>query len=467
MTAMAEPQQHTAANIRLYRAVWRWHFYAGLFVIPFLVILAASGLGMLFVTGVSPEYGEWLEVEARSGTLGVADQIAKAEAWHPGGRLGKYVTPWGPGRPALVRIDLPAGNRMLAIDPHGGEILRDTPETGTWNEFLTNLHGELLIGGNGGVGDAVMEIAASLGITMLATGLYLWWPRNGRGLLASLKPDLSLRGRALWKSLHESVGIWMSVFLLFFLVSGLAWSGVWGGRMVQAWSTFPAQKWDDVPLSDQTHAGTNHGAAKEVPWTLEQTPLPESGSAAGVEGLPHGVPVTTQALVALGRDIGFEGRFQISAPTDETGVWTLSQDSMSYDSTNPTADRTVHVDQYTGRILADVKFADYPFFGKVMAIGIALHEGQLGWWNVALNALFCLAVIFACVSGAVMWWKRRPAGRFAAPVYPREFRLTAGVCAIALVLGLAFPMGGAAILAFALIDALLPRRLKEAGFQNT
>ena len=47
--------------------------------------------------------------------------------------------------------------------------------------------------------------------------------------------------------------------------------------------------------------------------------------------------------------------------------------------------------------------------------GIALHEGQLGWWNVALNALFCLMVIFACVSGVVMWWMRRPAGRIGRP----------------------------------------------------
>ena len=112
----------------------------------------------------------------------------------------------------------------------------------------------------------------------------------------------------------------------------------------------------------------------------------------------HGVEAGQRRLDSLirflcGRAIGFDGRFQIAAPAGEEGVWTLSQDSMSYDSTNPTADRTVHVDQYTGRILADVKFADYPFLGKVMAVGIALHEGQLGWWNVVLNALFWVPIL--------------------------------------------------------------------------
>ena len=463
MSSTIMPQQNAVASSRLYRAVWRWHFYAGLIVAPFLTILAVTGLVMLFVTGVAPEYGDWLKVTPQSQQLSITQQVDKALAAHPGAKLGKYITPWGPDYPALVRVDLDSGNRMLALDPHDGHILRDVPEAGTWNEFMTNVHGELLVGGNGGPGDYVVETAASLGLTLLLTGLYLWWPRNGRKLGAALKPELSLSGRALWRSLHQTLGAWMSVGLLFFLISGLAWAGVWGGQMVQAWSTFPAEKWDNVPLSDKAHASMNHGATKEVPWTLEQTLMPESGSAAGIDGLPDGIPVNAQSLAALGRAIGFEGRFQISAPADEGGVWTLSQDSMSYDSTNPTADRTVHVDQYTGRILADVKFADYPFFGKAMAVGIALHEGQLGWWNVVLNALFCLAVIFACVSGVVMWWMRRPAGRIGVPAYPRDFRLGFGMAVIALAVGIAFPLGGAAILVLAIIDFLLPARLKEAG----
>ena len=32
----------------LYRAVWRWHFYAGLLVLPFLIWLAVTGAAFLF-----------------------------------------------------------------------------------------------------------------------------------------------------------------------------------------------------------------------------------------------------------------------------------------------------------------------------------------------------------------------------------------------------------------------------------
>ena len=104
-----------------------------------------------------------------------------------------------------------------------------------------------------------------------------------------------------------------------------------------------------------------------------------------------------------------------------------------------------------------------PFFGKVMAVGIALHEGQMGWWNVALNALFCLSVIFACVSGIVMWWKRKPVGQLGSPLYTRDYKVPAGVLGLGAVLAVVFPLGGIAIVVFAIIDFLLPKRLKQAG----
>ena len=152
MSSTSMPQQDAVASSRLYRAVWRWHFYAGLIVAPFLTILAVTGLVMLFVTGVAPEYGDWLKVTPQAQQLSITQQVDKALAAHPGSKLGKYVTPWGPDYPALVRVDLDSGNRMLALDPHDGQILRDVPEAGTWNEFMTNVHGELLVGGNGGPG---------------------------------------------------------------------------------------------------------------------------------------------------------------------------------------------------------------------------------------------------------------------------------------------------------------------------
>ena len=75
---------------------------------------------------------------------------------------------------------------------------------------------------------------------------------------------------------------------------------------------------------------------------------------------------------------------------------------------SPMADRTVHIDRYSGKVLADIRFDDYNNFGKFMAAGVAIHMGTLGVWSVLANVLFCLSVIAICISGYVMWWQRRP-----------------------------------------------------------
>jgi uncharacterized iron-regulated membrane protein len=449
-------------NTRLYRAVWRWHFYAGLFVAPFLLMLAISGLFILWFTSIAPEYGDMQPILKGEKPLRISEQAAAALQAYPKGKISQYIAPRSEINPALFRVDLDSGNRILAIDPYTGVSVRDVPQAGTWNEFITDIHGTLLIGGDGGIGDYLIETAASLGIISVVTGLFMWWPRieNFRNVMW---PQFSATGRAWWKSVHEVLGFWMSLFLVFFLISGLAWTTVWGSKYVQAWSTFPAEKWDNVPLSTVDHASMNHGAKKEVPWTLEKTLLPESGSSAGIIGLPADVAVSLDSVATLARALGFNGRFQLTPPNGEKGVWSISSDSQSYDSENPFADRTVHVDQYTGKILADVKFADYSAAGKAMAVGIALHEGQTGWWNIAFNILYCLAVIFLVMSGIIMWWKRRPAAALAAPLYPRNFVIPKAAIGVAVVLAVCFPLGGVALVLFAIVDFLLPARLKEVG----
>jgi uncharacterized iron-regulated membrane protein len=161
-----------------------------------------------------------------------------------------------------------------------------------------------------------------------------------------------------------------------------------------------------VPLSDDIHAKMNH-ARREVPWALELTPMPASGSSAGSDGI-NAPLVTLNSVDAFAREIGFEGRYQLNLPSGDSGVWTLSRDSMNTDSTDPMSDRTVHIDQYTGNILADVRYADYGLAGKAMAVGIALHMGTLGLWSVLANTLVCLSVLFLCVSSLVLWWNPDP-----------------------------------------------------------
>jgi len=445
-----------SATERRYFTVWRWHFYCSLYVFPFLMMLAVTGLIMLWISYTTDLNGERTRVVPTGAPMAVSALQAAAEAAIPGGVAGTYLEPLAADRVAVFQVAGTDGDMTVLLDPYTGAVIDSFPWRAGWYDFATEIHGTLLIGD---LGDWLIEAAASLGVILVISGLWLHWPRRGTGWRETLLPKLAFTSRSAWKALHGAVGMWMSVVLLVFLVSGLSWAGIWGGKMVQAWSTFPAEKWDAVPLSDKTHADMNHAATKEVPWGLEQTPLPESGSTAGASGVDGAVTIDT--VVAFARGLGFDGRFQLAIPQEETAVWTLSHDSMSNDGTDPSADRTLHIDRYTGKVLADVGYADYSPWAKMMAYGIAFHEGDMGLWNFVLNTVFCLSMIFLPVSGLVMWWKRRPerAFRLAAPPAPQGLAFWWMAAAVIVLLGVAFPLGGVAIAAVVVLDLVLLRHV--------
>lgn len=441
---------------RFYFVAWRWHFYASLYVIPFLIMLASTGLIMLWIAFLSGLNDEKMIVPIGKAPMAVASLQTLAEAAVPGGKAAQYLAPLAADHAAVFKVTASGAQTAVVINPYTGAVLQMAPWGAGWYDFVTDIHGSLLIGATG---DRLIEIAASLGMVLLASGIYLHWPRNGTTWAATLVPNLAAKGRAFWKSLHGVVGFWMSLVMLAFLVSGLSWSGIWGETIVQAWSTFPAEKWDAVPLSDETHINMNHGATKEVPWALEQTPMPMSGSHAGHMGIDG--PMTLDSVTAFAHSLGFNGRYQISLPADTEGVWTISHDSMSNDGPDPWGDRTLHIDQYTGKVLADVRFADYSAYAKMMAIGVAFHEGDMGVWNLILNTTFCLSMIFLPISGLIMWWKRRPqnALRLAAPPRPVDVPLWKGAVLLMSAIGLAFPLAGATLLGILALDWLIIRRI--------
>ncbi len=450
----SDPSAAPAVN-PFYFAAWRWHFYAGLFVIPFLVMLALTGAVMMIYSGVGNELGQAPNVTPSGQALPVSAQARAAAAAVPGGMLTTYIAPESATRPAFFELSKDGASFAVSIDPYTGKVLGATDEATTIRALAEKIHGTLLIGT---AGDRLIEAAASLTLLLIATGLYLWWPRRS-GLAAAFVPKLAARGRGFWKELHKTTGIWIAGFLTLFMLSGLAWTGIWGDSFVKPWSSFPAEKWDNVPLSDLTHASLNHSPLHEVPWGLELTRLPASGSSAGTPAVPQPVVLDTVAQWAAAN--GFKGQYKLALPMSETGVYSVSVDARNGDGFTPSDDRFVHIDQYTGNILADIRYADYKPVAKLMAWGIGLHKGMAGTWNFVFNLVYIALVLLLCVSGVVMWWKRRPAGAFrlAAPPMPRDLPLWRGAILTGLVIALAFPMAGVVLICVLAADLLVITRV--------
>lgn len=444
---------------KLYLAAWRWHFYAGIYVIPFLLMLSFTGLIMLFGDQIdSVQFREQLFVTEGTQLMSAEAQLLTAQEAFPDATLSEFIPATQPDRSTQISARMEDGrNLTIFVNPYTNEVLGSLDKDTTWYAWANGIHGSFMLGERG---DTLIEIAAGLGVMLVITGLYLWLPRDRQKLRQAFLPRLRGKGRKIWRDLHASVGFYASLGLLFFLISGLSWTNVWGGQFVQAWNSFPAEKWGAVSLSADTHADLNHGVLDEVPWALEQTPLPASGSLAGQPGIPADFPVNVDTVMAFARDNGFTG-YRVNLPMDAEGVYTISADTMSGDITNATQDRTVHIDQYSGNVLGEVGFADYSLMAKGMAAGIALHQGDMGAWNMIGNLLFISGILFITISGIVMWWLRRPKGmlRLSAPPMPKDMPLWKGAVFIMLLLSLAFPLVGITLLALLAFDLLIISRV--------
>jgi len=483
MSKINQPVNNTSPNSEAlarsksrYFLTWRWHFYAGLFVIPFMLMLSLTGLVMLFDDEIEfSRYQSVLAVTPEVTTLTASQQMENVTAAYPNAMVTQFIPAQSNELANRFSIMFESGQtQFVTVNPYTGEVLGTIDRSDSWYQLANDIHGTLLLGD---WGDYLIEIAASLGVILLVTGVYLWLPRDKASKAGFLKIRMTSGPRILMRDLHANIGGLLSFVLLFFFISGLAWASIWGGKFVQAWSSFPAEKWDDVPLSTQTHASMNHGSEEEMPWNLEQTLIPESHDHAAMLAagtmqddteMANDINVDAEAKLGIdqiliqAKNLGFT-QFKLNFPRSETGVYTLAANTMSGDITDPRLDRTTHIDQYSGRVLADVTWNEYNPMAKFMAAGIALHQGDVSVLNKVVNVLFCLAFIFIAVSGAVMWWIRRPTGKKvlgAPPKFEHEGVWKVGLITI-VALSFMLPMAGGTIALVLFIDWLVFNRVSK------
>lgn len=438
----------------VYAAVWRWHFYAGLYVAPFLILQALTGAAMLSKRPIERwQLGTMLQ---NSGVINTTHQQRweAAQAAVPGATVTRYQ----PGRAAETsRVTVTAGPRSYTVfvDAHTAAVTGTIDDADRIDLIADRLHGTLLMGR---AGDRLIEIAASLAIMLVSSGLYLWLPKLG-SWAQSFRVVRGSR-RLAWRSLHTTIGVALAPVLVFYLVSGLAWTDVWGERFVQSWSSLrTAQAAPGEDLS-HGHGALNGDSSRIVPWGLEQTPLPDASHAEHASPDVAGRLSLDQAITIAQRE-GIGQRFWVAVPPGTDRVWTIGQTVMNEDVVDPRRELIVHLDRRTGEVIGRVGWADYGLGARAMAAGIPLHMGLLGWWNYLGALAVCLSVLGLSVAGLAMWWLRRPSRewRLAAPPRPADVRVPVGIWIVAVTLAVAFPMAGITIAAIAALDWLVVRRV--------
>ena len=423
-----------------YNLIWRWHFFAGLFIIPILVMLSVTGAIYLF----KPQYHEWkyshlLNITPTTQTqkLPPTQLLKKIESEFPKYSINEYVPSNESNRSDLFKMDSSENSLFIYINPYNAEILGSYNPDEDLQKIIIKIHGELLVGK---WGDRLIELAVSWGIILILTGLFLWWPRGADKIMGVLVPRIKGNSRTTWKDLHLTIGFYSSIFILFFMLSGLAWTGFWGEKFAQVWSHHPEELWNNPPQSQIKARTLNTTEDKKVAWSVEPTNIPES------------TPSDTQSIsldqaTQIAQNLQFKNGFGITPPSSETGVYTIS-----LAATDPRHSRTVHLDQYSGEVLADIGWEQFGSVAKAVEFSSNLHEGKIyGWVNQLFGLIICLVIIFLCVSGVITWWKRKPANQFGAPPESNQ-KTPLSIWLFGIALGLLFPLFGMSAGALVIIN---------------
>jgi uncharacterized iron-regulated membrane protein len=442
-----------------YRTVWRWHFYAGLLCIPFVLWLATTGSVYLF----KPQIDAWLDrpydsLDVGRGVQPPSAQVTAALKAIPGSVLNAYEMPASATSAARVLVGRGADLFRVYVDPRTLVVLGAVNEEDRFTRVIFKLHGELLQGRRGSM---IVETAASWTMVMIITGLYLWWPRAG-GAEGVLYPRLGKGGRIFWRDMHAVTGIYVSFFALFLLISGLPWAKSWGGMLKevrqisasapvkQDWTTgsdeeIALRRLANTPASTDEHAG--HHMAEHA----------EHGEHDGHGAVPASASVDYGALdrlVPLVSAQSLAPPVLIAPPSRAEKTWTARSDSQ-----NRPLRSSLVLDGTEARVISREDFGQRPLMDRIVGTGVAAHEGQLfAPLNQALGLFTALGLITLSISALVMWWRRRPEGVLGAPPALQRPRLAVAVFVIIGLLGVLLPLFGATLLVMLAVEAAVLRR---------
>lgn len=428
-----------------YQTIWRWHFYAGIIISPFLLILAVTGSIYLFKPQIEHNlYKEYYEVKAQGEKLPASEQIKEVKKLHPNAQITKYRPGESPERSSEIGISTDDGSATVFLDPYTGKSLGELKPEDRIMDKIVEFHGELMAGT---IGDRIVELVASWAIVLIVTGIFLWFPRKKDKLSGVFFPRFGKGKSILRRDLHAVPAFWITAGMLFLIMTGLPWSGFWGTNfqnlMTNSGAGYPPSIWTgDAP---QSVLKTKEIA--DVPWAAENLDVPVSA----LEGY---TPVSINDVVNIAEREGIDPSYTVYIPGDEKGVYTLSAFPAKAQN-----EVTMHLDQYSGAVLADYRFDHYGIGGKIVAMGITLHTGtQFGFINQLISLFICLGIILVVVSGFYLWLKRKPKKAMGAPNGPSILKMKLFLL-LMIVLGILFPLVGVSLIFILLLDWLVIKRI--------
>ncbi|KYH01884.1 PepSY-associated TM helix domain-containing protein [Bradyrhizobium sp. DOA1] len=386
-------------------ALLQIHSIAGLVLALLLALIALTGAIMSFEDEIVDHLNAGImHVAPRAAPTLMPDElVARLKATQDVGKVSAVMLSSDPSAAVRVRFgrdEQGARPASLYVDPYDASVL-GSPRGEEFFATVRRLHRWLLIPGDAkGWGRQVTGVAALGLIVMLISGLVLRWPRRAGSVKMWLKPNLSLGGRALHRSLHAVIGTWVLPVYLIMTLTGL-------------WYSFDWYKDGVVWLLSRPHVA----AAKMQP---KMSAKPSRGTDRPEPAQPIGFD---RAWMTFQREEG--GHFSKALLTLPAGPDTVIRiRSWAKETTLDTTRDEFRIDAVSGQLVSAERYADKTLGEKIIANMLDIHRGAILGWAGKLAFMIAAALMpLFSVTGILLYLSRRKLRR---PAQPPLGRLVPG-----------------------------------------
>jgi len=278
----------------------------------------------------------------------------------------------------ITAIDLPsqrlpawqaytALDRRHYFDAATGDWLLTRDVDSDWLLWLRALHTHLLAGESG---EQVLGISGLLLILLLASGVYLWWPRwhSVRASLRWHRQPPVLR----WLSWHRSSGALLSTALLILSVTGVA--------MIYGAPVRAALRWTAGEGAEVTVPSPLPSRSAPIPW------------ADVLRAAQEAMPDAELRRIALPR----ADNAWVLIRARQAGEW------------HPNGRSLIWIDPYQARVEKTHRAMAQGWGSRLDEMLYPIHGGFVGGltWLGSVFALG-LAPLLLLITGSLLWWTKR------------------------------------------------------------
>ena len=359
--------------MRIRKTVVTLHLYMGLAAGLFLVLAGLTGSMIVFREEIENlVHPEWLETAEGGERPPLETILGTVRRLYPQDKAAFIRMPRTPQETYLFKMN-GAHDLFVYADPYTGEVLGAHRQEDTFMGWVALLHTELLIGEGG---KNILGVSALLLICMSATGLFLWWPPDGK-FSRGLKIDWRGRRAKLVFDMHRAFGVYSLLFLLIAAFTGVS---LVFNKAVMGMTDFLTASPPRPPAPLSRPPGET-AATQPVPLDdlLQEADRLLSGPTTWIT-----LPRTPEAALVIRKKM----------PGD----------------LNPNGKSFVYFDQYSHEVLLAEDSSSAPAGTRIYNALYPLHTGILGGLPTRiLQAIVGFLPLLMFVTGYIMWRNRRRA----------------------------------------------------------